>query len=167
MVDIVGSAVRSRMMSGIRGANTRPERLIRSGLWAMGFRFRLHAGDLPGRPDIVLPKWRSVVFVNGCFWHAHDGCSYFRIPDSRRDFWLAKFEANRRRDASAIEKLVQQRWRVIIVWECALRADAKQAISIAAQLIREPRGQTVEVRQDPHDKSACCVQVQVDVHLVP
>lgn len=166
MVDIVGPIDRSRMMSGIRGTNTRPERLIRSGLWAMGFRFRLHAKDLPGRPDLVLPKWRTVIFVNGCFWHAHDGCSYFRVPASRRDFWQAKFEANRIRDASAIEKLIKQRWRVITVWECALRTNISQTVSTTAQLIGESSVLACEVRQDPGNRTVSYEQVAADVSLV-
>lgn len=138
MVDVVKPEVRSRMMSRIRGRDTQPERLIRSGLWAYGFRFQLHRKELPGRPDLVLPKWRTVVFVNGCFWHAHEGCPYFRLPASRPDFWKDKLENNRRRDMRAVDRLVAEDWKVIIVWECALRADANQAVSLTARLIREP-----------------------------
>lgn len=150
MVDVVKPEVRSRMMSRIRGRDTQPERLIRSGLWAHGFRFQLHKRELPGRPDLVLPKWRTVVFVNGCFWHAHEGCPYFRLPASRPDFWKDKLEKNRRRDVRAVNQLVAEEWKVITVWECALRADANQAVSLTARLIREPSKAFVwDIRQAP------------------
>lgn len=100
MADVVDTATRSRMMSGIRGTNTRPERHIRSLLHRQGFRFRLHARELPGRPDIVLPRCRAVVFVHGCFWHGH-GCPFFRLPGTRREFWQAKMERNRANDHRA------------------------------------------------------------------
>lgn len=123
------------MMSNIRGKNTTPERQVRKGLWKLGFRFRLHA-RLPGKPDIVLPKWNTVVFVHGCFWHAHAGCPFFRIPATRADFWRDKLLGNRARDERTIAQLVQAGLRVIVVWECALRTDAASAISLAAVGIR-------------------------------
>src|SRR5438876_952703 len=97
MVDIVNRKTRSRMMSGIRGTNTKPERLIRLGLSAAGFRYRLHQRNLPGRPDMVLQKHRAVIFVNGCFWHGHD-CKLFRLPASNTEFWDTKIRLNRERD---------------------------------------------------------------------
>lgn len=108
------------MMAGIKGKNTKPERLVRSLLHGAGFRFRLHRRDLPGRPDLVLPKYRKAVFVNGCFWHGHENCDLFRIPHTRQDFWSAKIESNRKRDARNIEDLLQQGWGAIVIWECAL-----------------------------------------------
>ncbi len=98
MPDIVAPAVRSRMMAGIRGRNTKPEIFIRKALHARGFRYRLHPRAVPGVPDFTLPRWRAAVFVHGCFWHGHD-CPLFRLPGTRPDFWLAKIERNRARDA--------------------------------------------------------------------
>ena len=120
MADIVDRATRSRMMSGIRGKDTRLEILVRQGLHVRGFRYRLHCRDLPGRPDVVLPKYRAALFVNGCFWHGHEGCPLFKWPESRRDWWRAKIEATRRRDDSASEALTRSHWRQARVWECAL-----------------------------------------------
>lgn len=120
MTDIVDAKTRSRMMAGIKARNTRPEVFIRSLLHRAGFRFRLHAPDLPGRPDIVLPKYHAVILVHGCFWHAHD-CSLFRLPASRKEFWEQKLSANRERDARNISDLAAAGWRVLVVWECALK----------------------------------------------
>ena len=124
MVDIVDSETRSRMMAGIRGRNTKPEMLVRRQLHARGFRYRLHVRGLAGRPDIVLPRYRAVVFVNGCFWHAHKGCNLFKIPATRTDFWREKLDANRRRDIGNLLKLQREGWRVATVWECVLRGDS-------------------------------------------
>lgn len=121
MTDIVDQQTRSRMMSGIRGKDTKPELALRRALHARGFRFRLHSKVLDGRPDIVLPKFRAVVFVHGCFWHRHEGCRYTTTPSTRREFWQAKFTANVARDDSVIGTLLEDGWRVAIVWECALR----------------------------------------------
>ncbi|MFD9901935.1 very short patch repair endonuclease [Mesorhizobium sp. NPDC059025] len=120
MADIVPPDVRSRMMSGIRGKNTKPELVIRKGLHAIGFRFRLHVKALPGKPDLVLPKYRAALFVHGCFWHGHN-CHLFRLPSTRQDFWLAKVDGNKQRDALAESHLVSEGWRVGAIWECALR----------------------------------------------
>mgnify|MGYP001766130379 CR=1 FL=1 len=124
MVDVVAPAVRSRMMAGIRGRDTKPEMLLRRALHRRGFRFRLHRGDLPGRPDIVLPRWRAVILAHGCFWHGHD-CHLFRLPATRADFWRAKIERNRAVDARAMAGLAQEGWRVAVVWECALKGRAR------------------------------------------
>jgi DNA mismatch endonuclease (patch repair protein) len=120
MTDIVPAVVRSRMMSGIRSTNTKPEMVLRKGLHAQGFRFRLHDRKLPGSPDIVLSKYRAVLFANGCFWHGHD-CHLFRLPATRTDFWLNKINSNRDRDARTYGLLRDQGWRVGVVWECALK----------------------------------------------
>lgn len=119
------------MMSGIRGKNTLPERMIRKGLFARGVRYRLHDRTLPGRPDIVTRKHRAVIFIHGCFWHAHDGCRFFKLPGQNRKFWKAKLMRNRERDAQAVRRLREGNWRVAIVWECSIRADA---ISVVDQL---------------------------------
>lgn len=107
-------------MSGIRGKNTRPEIMVRQALHKAGFRFRLHRKDLPGKPDLVLPKYQAAIFVHGCFWHGHD-CRYFKIPKTRTDFWMAKIASNSSRDQRDIEALRKLGWRVMIVWECEIR----------------------------------------------
>jgi DNA mismatch endonuclease, patch repair protein len=124
MVDVVDIATRSRMMSGIRGRNTKPEIMVRSMLHREGFRFRLHAASLPGKPDILLPRYRSVIFVNGCFWHGHC-CSLFKWPSTRPDFWQQKIARNRQNDSRAHDALLAAGWRVAVVWECALKGKAR------------------------------------------
>ena len=121
MTDIVDQQTRSRMMSGIRGKNTKPELALRRALHARGFRFRLHSGKVHGRPDLVLPKYSAVVFVHGCFWHRHEGCRYATVPATRPEFWRAKFDANTARDSAVRTRLFEEGWRVATVWECALR----------------------------------------------
>jgi DNA mismatch endonuclease (patch repair protein) len=120
MADIVDPGTRSRMMSGIRSKNSKAEVGIRSALHSSGLRFRLHRRDLPGKPDIVLPRHRAVVLVHGCFWHRH-GCRLSATPTSNPEFWRAKFEANVARDLRQREELRRAGWRVAIVWECAVR----------------------------------------------
>jgi len=118
VADIVDRATRSRMMSGIRGADTTPERLVRSYLHRAGLRFRLHARDLPGSPDVLLPRWRTAVFVHGCYWHRHRGCRFATTPSTNRAFWRRKFAANEARDRRNVRRLRALGWRVITVWEC-------------------------------------------------
>lgn len=127
MADVVDPITRSRMMAGIRGRNTKPEIAIRKGLHARGFRFRLHGEGLAGRPDIVLAKYRAVIFVQGCFWHGH-GCALFKWPATRPAFWKDKIESNIARDARTKRMLIQQEWRVMRIWECALRGPHKVGI---------------------------------------
>jgi DNA mismatch endonuclease (patch repair protein) len=133
MVDVVDSATRSRMMSGIRGRNTKPEILIRKLLHRQGFRFRLHVRDLPGKPDIVLPRYHAVIFVHGCFWHGHN-CPLFKWPGTRPDFWREKIEKNRANDLKVNEMLLVNGWRVGVVWECAMRGAGKNIEEIAQDL---------------------------------
>jgi DNA mismatch endonuclease (patch repair protein) len=123
MADVVSSEVRSRMMSGIKGKNTKPELVLRKGLHAVGFRFRIHP-NLPGKPDLVFPKWKAALFVHGCFWHSHD-CHLFKWPKSRNAFWRSKISGNAARDKANIEKLLKAGWRVGVVWECALKGRTK------------------------------------------
>ena len=127
MIDIVSPEKRSAMMSGIRGKNTKPEIIIRCMLHRIGYRFRLHRKDLPGRPDIVLSKWRTVIFVNGCYWHGHEDCHLFRPPKSRTTFWVTKIEGNRARDQRNHIALQDAEWKVIVIWECAI--SKKQSLS--------------------------------------
>lgn len=127
-MDVHSPTQRSLNMSRIRGRDTRPELLIRSGLHGRGLRYRLHVRELPGRPDLVFPKYKAVVFVNGCFWHGHP-CPMFRLPATRKEFWLRKIEANRTRDAANAAALSKSGWRSFTVWECSLRGSAKLALS--------------------------------------
>src|SRR4051812_10302481 len=124
MVDIVEPSVRSRMMAGIRGRNTKPELIVRSYLHRSGFRFRLQA-KLPGKPDIALPKYKTVVFVHGCFWHRHAKCGLAYTPKTRGEFWSEKFAANVARDERAQAELAKLGWRVLVIWECELRKQAR------------------------------------------
>jgi DNA mismatch endonuclease (patch repair protein) len=121
------------MMSGIRGKNTKPEILIRSLLHRQGFRFRLNVGNLPGKPDIVLPRFHAAIFVNGCFWHGHD-CKLFKLPKTRPDFWREKIEGNRANDNKVIQALLNDGWRVGVVWECSIRGKGKNIESVINKL---------------------------------
>lgn len=129
MVDVVDKATRSRMMSGIRGKNTNPEIKVRKALHAQGFRYRLHVADLPGRPDIVLPRYRAVVLVHGCFWHRHEGCRYATTPATRADFWSEKFRRNVERDEQAERALRDLGWRVATLWECDIKQFDAEALA--------------------------------------
>lgn len=120
MVDVVDQATRSRMMAGIQGKNTKPEILIRKALHARGFRYSLHAKGLPGKPDIVMPKWRVVIFVHGCFWHLH-GCALSKFPTNNAEFWEEKLTRNQSRDAVNQQEIAALGWRTIVIWECATR----------------------------------------------
>ena len=122
MTDIVDSATRSRMMSGIRSKDTKPEMTVRRFLHRNGFRYRLHDSKLPGRPDIVLPKYRLAIFVHGCFWHQHPGFKYATTPSSNQEKWNTKLLENHARDERNLESLEKDGWRVIVVWECSLRS---------------------------------------------
>lgn len=150
MADITDPKTRSWMMSRIKGKDTKPEVAIRKRLHAMGYRYRLHAKKLPGKPDIVFPSRKAVVFVNGCFWHYHD-CHLFKMPSTRRKWWKAKLEGNRQRDESNRKKLRAASWRVMVVWECAWRKKnrEKEYDRIAAWVARwlESRASTGLIRR--------------------
>ncbi len=115
------SEQRSRNMSAIKSKNTKPEIKVRKVLHSMGYRFRLHSKDLPGSPDIVLPKYKTVIFVHGCFWHRHENCKYASTPKTRQEFWEAKFRENINRDKLNQENLSSKGWKIIIVWECEIK----------------------------------------------
>lgn len=120
-MDTFSASQRSGIMSKVKGKDTKPELRLRSCLHRLGFRFRIQRKDLPGKPDIVLPKYKTVVFVNGCFWHRHEGCKRATTPQSNEAYWNKKFETNKRRDALAQTTLANSGWNVVIVWECELR----------------------------------------------
>ncbi len=127
-------------MSRIRSSNTSPEIALRRALHALGLRFRLHRKDLPGKPDIVLPRYKAAVFVHGCFWHRHPGCNVATTPKSNTQFWVDKFDRNVARDARSSELLESQGWRVMVVWECELvsgRKAEQTALRVAAQIRKE------------------------------
>jgi DNA mismatch endonuclease (patch repair protein) len=135
MADIVSIETRSRMMSSIRARDTKPEMLVRRYLHALGFRYRLSPRELPGRPDLLLPKYRAAIFVHGCFWHGHEKCRFATIPSTRTEFWQEKISANKARDAAVVDKLHEMAWRVGVVWECALRSKRQEALTRLAEFI--------------------------------
>lgn len=120
-MDIVNSETRSRMMSGIRSKNTKPEIIIRKGLFNRGLRYRINDKKVFGKPDIVLKKHKAIIFIHGCFWHGHIGCKNFKMPSSNREFWVNKIDVNRKRDGEVLNYLHATGWRICIVWECAVR----------------------------------------------
>lgn len=123
------------MMSGIRGKNTKPEMILRQGLHRAGFRFRLHDKNLPGKPDLVFPKYRAVIFAHGCFWHGHD-CHLFRLPATRTEFWAEKIRSNVLRDREVEQRLHDGGWRNLVVWECALKGRTKLGADAVLNLAR-------------------------------
>lgn len=148
MADIVTPSKRSRMMSGIRGKNTKLEISLRRGLHARGLRFRLHDSELPGEPDLVFPKYHAVLFANGCFWHGHN-CHLFKMPKTRTAFWREKIEGNARRDIATNNALRKQGWRVGTVWECAIKGRTKLGAEKTLDLCEEwlkGQGETLEIR---------------------
>lgn len=135
MTDVVDKKTRSRMMSGIRGKDTKPELLIRSNLHRKGFRFRLHDNKLAGKPDIVLRKYQAVIFIHGCFWHRHE-CYLFKWPKSRSEFWRKKLNGNFQNDQKVIKTLEESGWRICIVWECAVKGASKDIDSVVNRIAR-------------------------------
>lgn len=140
MADILSKSDRSKLMSRIRNADTGPEMLVRSMLHSRGFRFRLHRKDLPGRPDIVLPRYRVAVLVHGCFWHLHDNCPDGRLPKSNIEFWKKKLYGNKERDKRNLGALAEAEWRPIVVWECEIEKDLEAVGDILeSQILRRTR----------------------------
>lgn len=152
MVDTLTPAQRSERMSKIRSRDTKPEIALRKALHRLGFRFRLHGRKLPGKPDIVLPKYRIALFVHGCFWHRHEACKIATTPKSNTEFWLNKFKRNVTRDASNVLALEEDGWNVIIAWECDLNTSLKVQLK-AAQLAAEIRA---SVEQKTLSKEVVC-----------
>lgn len=137
MADTLTKEKRSWVMGRIRARNTKPEIMVRSLLHRMGYRFRINRRDLPGKPDIVLPKFRTVIFVHGCFWHRHPGCREATMPKSRTDYWRSKFEQNVERDKRTVRKLRKDGWSVLTVWACQVKKDP---LKVARRLDRHLRG---------------------------
>lgn len=145
MVDVHTPDVRSKNMRAIRSANTKPELVLRKALHAAGFRYRLTKKDLPCKPDIVLTKYQTAIFVHGCFWHGHS-CKYFRLPQSRPEFWSNKINQNKVRDLNATSKLIQYGWKIVVVWECALRPSSGIGI---AEVVRQVSGFLLKAGDSP------------------
>jgi len=135
MPDILTPAQRHRCMSRIRSQATKPEMEVRRWLWAHGYRYRLNVRSVPGKPDIVMRRYRTAIFVNGCFWHGHEGCSKFVMPKSNTDFWQRKIDRNRERDRKNYDMLIQNGWQVIVLWECRLNKEkienTMQSVAVA------------------------------------
>jgi DNA mismatch endonuclease (patch repair protein) len=121
MADVHSKETRSYNMSRIKSKNTKPEMLVRQFLHKNGFRYRLHVKDMPGKPDIVLPKYKTVIFTHGCFWHGHEGCKYYVVPKTRTEWWLNKIQGNATNDAKAEALLTEAGWKIIKIWECELK----------------------------------------------
>ncbi|HAE87145.1 TPA: very short patch repair endonuclease [Candidatus Marinimicrobia bacterium] len=121
MADVHKKNTRSYNMSQIKSKNTKPEVIVRKYLFRQGFRYRLHDRKLPGKPDIVLPKYKTIIFVNGCFWHGHEGCKYYVVPKTRTEWWLNKIYMNKQRDSENLKKLKADGWKVITIFECELK----------------------------------------------
>ena len=121
MADVFSKKKRSEIMSRIKGKNTKPELIVRSFLFSTGYRYRLHAKNLPGKPDIVLKKYKTIIFVNGCFWHGHTNCKYAQIPKTRTNYWTTKISNNKRKDIKAAKSLRKLGWNIITIWECQLK----------------------------------------------
>lgn len=149
MPDVMNAKSRSALMSRIRTEDTRPEMLARKYLWWAGFRYRLHPRKLRGKPDIVLPRWHTVVFIHGCFWHRHTGCSFFKPPKHRRNFWKAKLAGNQQRDGVVQATLSHSGWRVAVVWECALRTSVEKTGRILVAWLRSDK-RTIEIEAPHH-----------------
>lgn len=125
-MDVHNKQTRSYNMRSIHSKDTKPEMLVRKFLHSKGFRYRLYEKDLSGKPDIVLPKYKTLIFVNGCFWHGHEGCKYYVIPKTRTDWWTKKIEANRERDKKVISESEKKGWKTIVVWSCELKSNTRE-----------------------------------------
>lgn len=137
MADTNSKAARSKIMSAVKGKNTKPEITVRKYLFSQGFRYRKNVSNLPGKPDIVLPKYRTVVFVNGCFWHFHQECNRFVWPEDNADYWKKKITGNIERDKRNYKALCEAGWKVIVVWECQLKKNqCEETLTSLAKAIR-------------------------------
>ncbi|MGV8963790.1 MAG: very short patch repair endonuclease [Candidatus Saccharimonadaceae bacterium] len=139
MTDVHSKAVRSFNMSRIKGKNTKPEMMVRKFLFSNGFRYRLHVNNLPGKPDIVLQKYKTVVFINGCFWHGHKDCKYYVIPKTRTEWWLEKINKTKSRDDLVYNKLTNMGWTVCRIWTCEITKEGSERLSKLIDEIRETK----------------------------
>lgn len=144
MADKISPERRSLNMAAIKSRNTKPEVAVRKLLHASGFRFRLHRKDLPGRPDIVLPRYKTAVFVHGCFWHQHEGCKLASKPSSRQEYWKAKFDRNAERDNNSLRALTELGWQVVVIWECEVRKNADEVVQRLAKLLSDDHASSGE-----------------------
>lgn len=145
MTDIFSPEKRSWNMSRIRSKDTKPEKVVRSLLHKMGFRFRLHANTLPGKPDIVLPKYQTAIFVHGCYWHRHEGCKYAYTPKTRIEFWEKKFDNNINRHKKVENELKQSGWKVFVIWECEIK-DTDKLINRITKMLTKKREEEIRVK---------------------
>lgn len=127
MADVHSRETRSFNMSRIKGKDTKPEMLVRLFLFSKGFRYKLHDKALPGKPDLVLPKYKTVIFVHGCFWHGHEGCKYFVVPKTRTEWWVQKISTNKNNDIINLQKLKDKGWKTTIIFECELKKDKRES----------------------------------------
>lgn len=173
MSDVLTSAQRHSNMASIHSASTRPELILRRSLWRLGFRYRVNDKRLPGKPDIVLPRYRTVIFVNGCFWHGHKSCPNYTIPKTNTEFWKAKIERNQKRDQETWRLLEAKGWYVLIVWECELKKTrlCETIESVTAQIHRngeifrsaqddrrKAREEYRQLRRELKDREAACTE---------
>ncbi|MDJ1471876.1 very short patch repair endonuclease [Xanthocytophaga flava] len=128
MTDVHDKKTRSYNMSRIRGKDTKPEMIVRKFLFSKGYRYRVHGKKLPGKPDIVLPKYKTVIFIHGCFWHGHEGCKYYVIPKTRTEWWLDKINRNKEKDKESFNELILAGWRVLTIFECELKVKSREII---------------------------------------
>jgi DNA mismatch endonuclease, patch repair protein len=161
MADVLTPKQRSYNMSRIRGRDTKPELILRRGLHAQGLRFRLHRKDLPGRPDLVFPRYSAVIQMHGCFWHGHD-CPMFKLPATRTEFWSDKISRNRQRDQASLFALRERSWRVLVVWECSLRGRNKWVVEDLLNRCKDFVIGGTEDFSDIHGKSEPDVELQPD-----
>lgn len=145
MTDVHDPRTRSYNMSRIKSKNTKPELIVRKFLFSRGFRYKLHDRSLPGKPDLVFPRFKTVIFVHGCFWHGHTGCKYFVVPQTRKEWWIDKINRNRQKDTENAERLRELGWHVVTVYECQLRGDsaASTLSALALQLAAHKAGKSV------------------------
>ena len=148
MPDVLTPSLRHRVMASIHSSSTKPELKLRHALWYQGFRYRINDKRLPGRPDIVLPKYRTVIFMHGCFWHGHKDCKNYTVPKTNTDFWVAKVARNQERDQEVWRQLEAKGWSVIIVWECQLKkANLAETVDrVASEIVRN--GEAYRAAQD-------------------
>ena len=158
MTDVMTKEQRSRCMAAIKGKDTKPEMIVRRYLFSRGLRFRVQVRKLPGNPDIVLPKYKTVIFVNGCFWHGHEGCKYFRLPKSNIEFWKEKIDRNIARDIRNEEDLKILGWNIIRVWEC----DIKKVSGREAYLQNIYNAITQPNRTKPYEEDADSIQIAAE-----